>query len=143
MSDRVAGPTPAETEAAATPAAGPQTILVAEDEPGVRRVATAILKRQGYAVLEAADGEDVLRVLQGAKGQVALVILDQRMPGPGTGATVTAIRALDPAVRVLLMSGLSEPEVAAEVRHLVRGFLGKPFRGGELLRAVEAALGDT
>jgi DNA-binding NtrC family response regulator len=140
MPDRAARPAPADTETATTPAVGRQTIVVAEDEPGVRRVAATILKRQGFTVLEAADGEDVLRVLQGAKGQVALVILDQRMPGPGTGATVTAIRALDPAVRVLLMSGLSEPEVAAEVRHLVRGFLGKPFRGGELLRAVEAAL---
>jgi DNA-binding NtrC family response regulator len=106
-------------------------------------VAATILNKQGYAVLEAADDEDVLRVLQGARGQVALVILDQRMPGPETGATVTAIRALNPGVRVLLMSGFSESEVAPEVRHLVRGFLGKPFRGGELLRAVEAALGDT
>jgi DNA-binding NtrC family response regulator len=143
MPDRAARPASADTEKAATPAAGRQTILVAEDEPGVRRVAATILNRQGYTVLEATDGEDVLRVLQGAKGPVALVILDQRMPGPGAGATVTAIRALNPAVRVLLMSGFTEPEVAPEVRHLVRGFLGKPFRGSELLRAVEAALGDT
>ena len=112
-----------------------------EDEPGVRRVATTVLKKQGYAVLEAADGGEVLRVFEAAKGRVALVVLDQRMPGPGVEATVTALRAFDPAVRVLIMSGFTEPDVAPEVRPVLRGFLAKPFRGGDLLRAVEAALG--
>jgi two-component system cell cycle sensor histidine kinase/response regulator CckA len=140
--DRAARSGPVSPEAPNTGTAGRRTILVAEDDEGVRRLATTILKRHGYDVLEATDGNGVLKVFESAKLHPALVILDQRMPGPGAERTLAALRALDPGVRVLLMSGFTEPELAPEVLRHARGFLAKPFRGGELLRAVEEALGD-
>jgi two-component system, cell cycle sensor histidine kinase and response regulator CckA len=142
MPNRPARAGPSEP-AAGTPAAGRlPAILLADDDAAVRRVASTILKRHGYVVLEAPDATAALQEFQAAKGRVALVILDQRMPGPDTGATVTALRACDPGARILLMSGFTEPEIDPEILKRLRGFLAKPFRGGELLRAVEAALND-
>jgi CheY-like chemotaxis protein len=140
MSDRTANPAADPPGAAGSPAAGRQTILLGEDDIAVRRVATTILERHGYSVLGAEDGQRVLQVFEAAKDQVALIVLDQRMPGLNVEQILTALLALEPRVRVLLVSGYTEPELAPEIRSRLRGFLPKPFRGGELLRAVEAAL---
>jgi DNA-binding NtrC family response regulator len=141
-SDRTAQAGSAGGEPAGFPGAGRKTILLAEDDVAVRRVATTILEKHGYSVLGVGDGTQVLTVFESTREEVALVILDLRMPGPSAEETLTALLKLEPAARVLLMSGHIEPEVPAEIRRRLHGFLGKPFRGGELLRAVEAALAD-
>jgi two-component system cell cycle sensor histidine kinase/response regulator CckA len=140
MSDQTARPGSDHSGTAGDRAAPRQTILLADDEETVYRLATTILENHGYTVLGAKDGERVVQVFEAAKNQVALIVLDQRMPGPGLEATLAALLAIDPQVRVLLMSGYTEPELAPEISRSLRGFLGKPFRGGELLRAVEMAL---
>jgi CheY-like chemotaxis protein len=114
--------------------------LLGEDDVAVRRLATAILERDGYTVLGAGDGPDVVRSFENARDRIALVVLDLHMPGPGAEVTLAALSALEPTVRVLLMSGSVQPEADPDVGHFVRGFLAKPFRGSELLRAVEGAL---
>jgi DNA-binding NtrC family response regulator len=123
-----------------TPGRG--TILLGEDDVAVRRLATAILEKDGYTVLGAGDGVAVVQSFEAARDRIALVVLDQNMPGPGVEATLAALSAMQPPARVLLMSGSVLPESGAEIRRFVRGFLAKPFRGGELLRAVEAAIFD-
>ncbi len=124
----------------AAPDPAPPTVLVADDDAAVRRVATTILERHGFSVLGARDGRHVLEVFGSARGRVALVVLDQVMPGPGAEATLAALWAVAPGARVLLMSGYAEAELPPDTRGRLRGFLGKPFRGSELLRAVEVAL---
>jgi len=57
------------------------TILVAEDEPGIRALVRKILRRQGYRVLEAADGEEALRTMREHSGSIDLLITDVMMPG--------------------------------------------------------------
>ncbi len=135
MSDRTADPGAAPGPASARP-----TILLADDEVALRHLATTVLERHGYAVLGAEDGPRALEVFRTARGRVGLVVLDQFMPGPGLEATLAGLRALDPAVRVLLMSGYGEQQLAPEIRQNLCGFLGKPFRAGDLLEAVEAGL---
>ena len=134
------------TESSAPPSRpgtpGRGTILLGEDDVAVRRVATTILERDGYTVLGAADGTAVIESFESARDRIALVVLDQHMPGPGVEATLRALSALQPSARVLLMSGSVQPDTDPDVHHFVRGFLAKPFRGSELLRAVEAALAD-
>jgi len=136
------GAAPAAASARDQVAARPRTILLGEDDAAVLRVATTILEKGGYAVLAAADGATLLQVFDSARDRIDLVILDQHMPGPGADATLAALRARQPSTRVLLTSGFTQPDVTAETRHFLRGFLGKPFRGGELLHAVEEALSE-
>jgi DNA-binding NtrC family response regulator len=136
MSDNTSPP------AGLAPAPGRPTVLLADDEAAVRRVATTILESHDFRVLNAEDGRRVLEVFEAARGQVALVILDMIMPGPGVEATLAALWAADPGARVLLMSGYAEPELPPETRRRLRGFLGKPFRGSELLRAVREAIAN-
>jgi two-component system cell cycle sensor histidine kinase/response regulator CckA len=142
MANRTAHSTPTDPGPGRAPVPRRQTILLAEDDVAVRRVATTILERHGYSVLGAEDGERVLNVFKATRDQVALVVLDQRMPGPGVEAVLTAILTLKPEARILLMSGYTEPDLTPEIRNRLRGFLSKPFQGRELLRAVEVALAD-
>jgi DNA-binding NtrC family response regulator len=136
MSDPTARP--ADDEPAAE--TRPQTIVLADDDAAVRHVAATILQKHGYSVLNAENGNRAVEVFAASRPRAALVVLDQRMPGPGLEVTLASLWAIESGARVLLMSGLTEPELPAETRRLLRGFVGKPFRGGELLRAVESAL---
>jgi two-component system cell cycle sensor histidine kinase/response regulator CckA len=140
MSNRTAQPVAGNPGPAGAPPAARQTILLADDDIAVRRVATTILERHGYTVLGVENSSAALEMFEAARGRIALVILDLKMPGPGVETTLAALRAIDAGVRVLLMSGCMEPDLTPETTSHLRGFLGKPFRGGELLRAVEMAL---
>jgi PAS domain S-box-containing protein len=132
-------PIPAAPEGAAT--AGAETVLVVEDEEAVRRIARRALEADGYQVLDAADGREALRILDGCRERVHLLLTDVVMPGMG-GREVAA-RAVErcPDVRVLFMSGYLDDEL---LRDLVEGdevaLLRKPFTREQLLRAVRDAL---
>ncbi len=111
------------------------TVLVVEDEPVVAAVAQALLTRSGYTVLTAGNGASALRTLQEHQAMVDLILLDMTMPGMTTQEIVPALRALSPAVPILLTSGYASSE---EVRRMlgdgtVQGFLGKPYQVRELV----------
>jgi two-component system cell cycle sensor histidine kinase/response regulator CckA len=121
----------------------PQTILVVDDEPVVRRLAYRILNAAGYRVLEAADGAEALTVLREARGPVDLVVVDAVMPNVD-GATLTG-RIFDdwPSQRVLLMSAHGEDVFGRLGLQRMRApFLGKPFTDEELLAKVSRALAE-
>ncbi|MBV9109423.1 MAG: response regulator, partial [Gemmatimonadetes bacterium] len=145
---RIYLPPVAEAAAQATAAApalaarGTGTILLAEDEVTVRRLAIRVLGRAGYTVLEATDGQEALRVSAEHEGAVDLLVTDVVMPRMGGRALASAIRKSHPEVPVLYMSGYNEEAVQ---RHGVldpdTAFLGKPFTAEQLLEAVAKALG--
>ena len=134
MSESTAGPGPQPVRP------GRPVVLLADDEVALRHLVVTVLESHGYAVVCAEDSRRALEVFATAPERIALVILDKVMPGPGVEATLSRLRSLDPAVRVLLTSGYTEPELGPEIRQSVCGFLAKPFRGSELLRAVAVAL---
>jgi len=84
------------------------TILVAEDEDVVRRLAVRVLRRQGYSVLEAENGTAALRVCEEQRGVVDLLLTDVVMPGLNGKELFDALRSTNPALQVLYMSGHSE-----------------------------------
>src|SRR5687768_14336648 len=86
----------------------PQTVLVVDDEPVVRRLAYRILNAAGYRVLEASDGAEGLEVLRQAPGRIDLVIIDALMPNLDGAALSTRIFETWPSQRVLLMSAHGE-----------------------------------
>jgi two-component system cell cycle sensor histidine kinase/response regulator CckA len=140
-------PSPAETPRA-RPAPGgtegpPGTVLVVEDETGVREIIRDVLDLNGYSVLEARNGAEALSVASAHAGPVHLMISDLRMPGMSLDELVSRIRAARPDIRLMYTSGHSEEEAVRE-----RGgplpapgaYLQKPFSVGDLAAAVRRIL---
>jgi len=118
---------------------GSETILLVEDEAPVRAVTRQLLERNGYTVLEAADGPAALALVDGGRGNlpVDLLLTDVIMPGMSGRELANQLKARWPTIRVLFMSGYTDDAV---VRHgmLEPGlaYLEKPFRPAALLRKV-------
>ncbi len=113
-------------------------VLVVDDDPGVRAVAGAMLGRLGHPVIEASDGAAAVAAFEDATGTIGAVLLDLTMPGLDGADALARLRAIDPAVPVVVMSGWSADEAASRLQGgRPAGFLRKPFTLAEL----EAALG--
>jgi signal transduction histidine kinase/ActR/RegA family two-component response regulator len=132
----------AETEEKTSPTPpGSETILVVEDEAGVRELACQFLRVKGYRVLEAAGGIDALEVARDHKGTIHLLLSDMVMPKMSGGELAAKLREIRPDIRVSFMSGYSEFSRA----HLAMGFpdapvLQKPFSPASLVGIVREAL---
>jgi CheY-like chemotaxis protein len=114
---------------------GRGTVLVVEDEEGVREVVGRMLERLGFDVITAVDGQDALRVLDEHDGGVTAVMLDLSMPRMGGPETIRLLRERLPELPVVLMSGYTEQDVAAKILDGTGGavgFLQKPFLSEDL-----------
>lgn len=132
-----------QTQVALLPS-GTETILVAEDDPMVRRVAARILKEAGYAVVEASDGEDALRVFEENQEKVSLILLDVVMPKLNGHDVYQRLRGHHPDVKTVFCTGYA-PE-AVESNFLsgenIR-LIQKPFSPRVLLCSVREALDES
>jgi CheY-like chemotaxis protein len=90
------------------PAHGEETILLVEDEPGVRSLACEILRKNGYNVLEAGDGEQALELAQNHGGAIDLLVSDVVMPRLGGGQLAKKLAPLYPDMKVLFLSGYTD-----------------------------------
>jgi PAS domain S-box-containing protein len=120
---------------------GTETVLLVEDEPGVRALASKILVRSGYTVLEASDGEEALHLAAQFGGSIDLIVTDCVMPGPSGPVLADRLKATRPAAKVLFMSGYTDHE--ATRLGLVRAgamFLQKPFTPDGLAALARRAL---
>jgi len=124
-----------------SPSRGSETVLVVEDENAVRLVAVGILRKAGYDVLEASDGEEALRVASNHEGPIHLVLTDVLMPGIHGPALVKRLEERRPAIRALYMSGHADD---ALLHHgILEGglsFLEKPFTRNDLTKKVREVL---
>jgi two-component system, cell cycle sensor histidine kinase and response regulator CckA len=121
---------------------GTETVLLVEDEPLVREVASKMLHEQGYTVLAAANGEEAWRVLQGATGAtIALLITDVVMPQMGGKVLAEQVRRMYPSIKVLFVSGYATDAIAHHAR-LSPGthFLSKPFTRAAFAHKVREVL---
>jgi CheY-like chemotaxis protein len=119
-----------------------ETVLLVEDEPGVRGLAKRVLTQRGYRVLEAADGAIALRLAAGHVGEIDLVLSDVDMPNLGGRGMVEELKELSPDMRVLFMSGYPKEEIFPEPARARRTpYLQKPFTAEALCNEVRKALG--
>ena len=109
-------------------------VLVVDDDISSRAIVRALLRRHGYVVIEAGDGQEALAVAA-TESDVDLVVSDLQMPHVDGVALAAALRATSSGVPFLLMSGAASPPPGWE-----GPFLHKPFREQQLLEAVTAAL---
>ncbi|MFP4502979.1 MAG: PAS domain S-box protein [Candidatus Hydrogenedentota bacterium] len=122
---------------------GTEVILVAEDDPGVRRLARSILDRAGYEVITAEDGEDALEKFRQNQDRIDLLLVDVVMPRLGGRELFERARALCPGVRALFASGYSENAIHTNfILHEGMHLIEKPFDRAALLRAVRRMLDD-
>jgi two-component system cell cycle sensor histidine kinase/response regulator CckA len=120
---------------------GNETILLVEDEDAVRALVRIVLQGGGYHVLEAADGDEALRVAQQQQGPIHLLVSDVVMPGLGGRQLSERLLALYPRMKVLFLSGYTDDAV---VRHGILqekvDFLQKPFSTNTLAEKVREVL---
>ena len=132
------GPTSRSTEIIPT---GSETILLAEDEEGVRQLAQQILENCGYKVLAASDGLTAMRLTSEYNGPIDLLISDIVMPHLSGLELLARLRETRPELKVLLFSGYADCDglrnetVLGEVP-----FLNKPFTVRQLAQSVRASL---
>jgi two-component system, cell cycle sensor histidine kinase and response regulator CckA len=113
------------------------TVLIVEDEEGVRELARRVLEQDGYAVLDVKTGADAIAALDGGAPDIDLMLVDVVTPDLPAIELEAGVRARRPELPLLYMSGYSWEEVVS--RGLVSGqrpFIQKPFTAAELVRAV-------
>jgi two-component system cell cycle sensor histidine kinase/response regulator CckA len=121
--------------------AGRETILVVEDEPGVRTLVHRMLSRLGYHVVCARDGQEAFAILHSAEGPIDLVLCDVVMPDVAGPEIVGRVQARSPKTRALFMSGHTTHSLVQN-GSLQEGhaFIHKPFMPSALARKVREVL---
>ena len=115
----------------------PETILLVEDNVRVRKLARRILADRGYHILEAQHGEEGLKVAGQHEGKIDLVVTDIVMPLMNGDDMVRALRARQPKLKVLFMSGYNESHQLGDALSVgACQFLAKPFHPGDFAQKV-------
>ena len=122
---------------------GTGTVLVVEDEEGVREVADRILQDLGFETVVVADGKEALEIMKRVGDKVTLVLLDLSMPRMGGQETLRHLRETRPHLPVIMMSGYTEEAVASQFSDNgpgVTAFLQKPFQAEDLMDVLRRTL---
>lgn len=118
------------------------TVLIVDDDDGVRLVTRLLLERAGYAVLATENGREALTILQSHEDEIDVVLLDVMMPVMTGHETLPELRELRPDLPIIFFSGYGESEVA-EYLHgptAYTSFLPKPTDIDVLTGEIERAL---
>lgn len=120
------------------------TVLLVEDDPGVRKMARAMLDALGFTALEAKDGVEALEMYKQNKDVIRVVLSDLTMPRMDGWATLEALHRLDPDLPVILASGYDQAQVMeGDHPHLPQAFLNKPYQLSELRETISHVLKKT
>ena len=139
-----ASPAVLPDSSAAAPAPGCETILLVEDEPGMREITRELLSAGGYSVLEAENYSRAIDLAEKSQCAIHLLLTDLVMPGMDGHTLATRLRTILPDLRVLFMAGYSEEflighsPLEADPR-----VLRKPFSRSDLLERVRRALSNS
>ncbi len=120
---------------------GTETVLVAEDDEMIRNLTRSVLMEFGYRVIEAKDGDDVVRVFGENRDRIDLLLLDVIMPRKNGKAAYEEIRRIKPGIKALFMSGYSADMISKEgILEKGLNFISKPVSPTELLQKVREVL---
>jgi hypothetical protein len=119
-----------------------ETILVVEDEPGVRELTLECLRQLNYSVLAAPNGEEALTLAKSWPHPIALLLTDVRMPGMKGPELAQRMLEIRPGLKTMFMSGYPEPDGNdPQQAPFAHPYLQKPFTLNALAEAVKIALG--
>ena len=117
-----------------------ETILLVEDDDAVRALARAVLRLQGYTVLEAHEGADALELAGMHNGTIHVLVTDVVMPNMSGRELAERLSAARPEMKLLFMSGYMDHAVMQDDPAPDAAFLQKPFTPDVFARAVRALL---
>ncbi|GJL93507.1 sigma-54-dependent transcriptional regulator [Hyphococcus sp.] len=122
-----------------------KTILVVDDDPTQRRLMRAVCEKAGYPVLQAADGETAMSLLQSQQGaDVALIMLDLRMPGLGGMETLKRAKAFREDISIIVLTAQGGIDTVVEAMQLgAADFFVKPASPERVLVSIQNALNLT
>lgn len=125
-------------------ARGTETVLLADDNPHIRRIIRDILDMSGYTVIEAVDGKDGLERFIEYQDRVTLLVLDIDMPRKNGRKAYEEIREIRPDVKVIFISGRArEAALDGWGRDIINiEYLSKPFLPKELLHKIRKMLDE-
>ncbi|HET9066132.1 MAG TPA: PAS domain S-box protein [Gemmatimonadales bacterium] len=119
-----------------------EMILVVDDEAAIRSVTARLLQAHGYGVMLASDGREAVECYAEHRASIAVVLTDMMMPVMDGATAIARLRAIDPGVRLITVSGLADqsglPPTGPDqypIRHLA-----KPYTAGELIAVIGQAL---
>ena len=117
---------------------GDETILIVEDEDGVRKLTKKILSKQGYKILEASSGGDALLICEQRNEPIHLLLSDVVMPGINGPELARRIKTLFPGVKVLFMSGYADRTIfQSGILDEKAFFIQKPFSARDLAEKIQ------
>ncbi|MDJ0974077.1 MAG: response regulator [Planctomycetota bacterium] len=117
------------------------TVLVVDDEEGVRLVLETVLGTAGFDVLTADDGAQGVKAFKQHQDEIVLVLLDMTMPRMDGEAAFRELRQLKPDVRAILMSGYNAQDATSRFAGKgLAGFIQKPFRPQDLIQKIRDVL---
>ena len=120
---------------------GTETVLLVEDEEGIRELLTEYLRGSGYSVLSAKDGSEALGMATACKGDIHIVVADVVMPNMGGRELAAKLRSSHPHIKVLFISGYAEyTPIQNRENNRSEAFLQKPFALESLCRRMREVL---
>jgi two-component system, cell cycle sensor histidine kinase and response regulator CckA len=119
---------------------GTESVLLVEDEEGVRSLVRKALSRSGYRVLEASDGEQALRVAEEHSGEIDLLLSDVVMPRMSGGELLAKVAVARPRMKVLFMSGYTDDTIIHHGIDRDFAFIQKPVTSDQLMRKIRSVL---
>jgi len=118
-----------------------KTVLLVDDEEIVIGVGRLMLEKLGFSVLTAENGKEALEVYNNNQNDIDFVVLDMIMPDMGAAETYDGLRAINPAIKVLLSSGYGADQQIGELLNRgCDGFIQKPFNMQSLSEKIEEIL---
>jgi len=122
-------------------ARGSETILIAEDDEGIRTLVSRTLEELGYRVLTAPNGAEAIRVANEHRGGIQLLLTDLVMPVMGGSELATSLRSASPGLKVVFITGHAGHSIVGKDLELTgAGLLQKPFSMNLLAERVRAVL---
>jgi CheY-like chemotaxis protein len=119
---------------------GSETILVVEDEPGLRELAGSVLQKQGYTILKAGNGQEALRIVRERRHlPIDLVVTDMVMPEMGGKMMADWLQVTNPEIKILFTSGYTDCGLDGALDAGI-DFLPKPYTPSALVRKVRGVM---
>jgi len=118
-----------------------ELVLVVDDEEPIRELAQKVLERFGYRALLAANGTEAVALYQPRRNEIDVVITDMVMPVMDGPATIAALKAVNPEIKIVGSSGLAPDGYEIEATKAgVRHFIPKPYTAETMLHTLHEVL---
>ncbi len=115
-------------------------ILIVDDEAPIREITSSALETHGYKVISANDGAQAISIYLENREKISAVIMDMMMPVMEGPASISALRKINPDLKIIAVSGLTESDKISKIATSVQAFLPKPYTTEKILKTVHNVL---